>query len=187
MDKDEEYRKTPYVFYKSRNDYESQITEGNIGPWYYCEIRSFENYHGGYDKIDADGIFIAHWWNKNKTNNGEIYYLNQRLAFNNEKTANDFQKWYAEFNHSLQGYRRLWSNKLDLIKIIEATGKVHVVEKIKIENDLFDYYNDGILSEEMYDLYWWMQDNFAGEVYYWDETLYFTKAEDAMAFKLKWT
>ena len=187
MDKDTEYRKMPYVFYKSRNDYESQITEGNIGPWYYCNIIRFEEYDGGFDKITSDAIFIARWWNKNKTDNGEIYYLDHRLAFNDEKTAAKFQKWYAKLDHPLLGYRRLWLAKKDLMKIIEKTGTVHIVEKMNIENELFDSYNDERLSEEIYDLYWWMQENFEGEVYYWNGTLYFASGADAMAFKLKWT
>jgi len=78
----------------------------------------------------------------------------------------------------------LWKSPRLFLKSMKHDEELHIEAKVEARN-LFSYYSDGILSEEIFDLYCWVVDNL-DTVYYDDRALYFKSKKDAAAFKLKW-
>ena len=188
---DNSYKTQPLRFFQDKKDLDKLIEEGEMGPWYFCDVESFAEwtYNGNLESINKTGLHIARWWRKNSKPTNQLFYCikedERRLVFGVEKISREFRSWYAEQQKTDYNDTKIWPGWRSFIKEVEETGRTHIYQKLLVEDLLECYQSEGVITEEIYDLYWWMQENI-GKVYYWDDDFYFTSDEDAMAFKLKW-
>lgn len=184
------YKEEPYETFDAMSyEFHQLINGGQIGPWYFCKVESLGRWSDENElvSLSALGFKIIKWWLENKKKDSKIIYLPSEgdyLVFDNEPLAKQFKRWYKK--QDITGYSdtKLWPDNYDFHETVEETGKAHIEQKISMKR-MFGYYETNVLTEEIFDIYCWTEDNL-GEVYYWGCDFYFVNEADAVAFKLKW-
>lgn len=183
-----EYKENVYVFFESYDKF-NNIIKDLPGPWYCCDIGAMATFRDGkIRKVSVGSFKLAKWWKENKTNGATVFYQAsdgvKRLIFNEEKIAKEFTEWFK--TQELKGFEdyKLWESPHLLLRTMENDEELHIEAKVEVKK-LFSYYEDYILTEEIFDIYCWVVDNLE-TVYYEDYVLYFKRKKDAVAFKVKW-
>ncbi len=189
MSTEEDYRTESYCFFDTSRLFNELASDEPVsGPWYFCEVTSIARwYDSELRSLSALGFKVAKWWLENKKKRSKISYSDAKgrfLVFDNEKLAHQFRQWYDKQKITKYDDTNLWPTRDSFYQELEETGKIHIEQKIDVEV-LFEQYEEDILTEEIFDIYCWMEDNL-GKIYYWDSDLYFHSEKDAVAFKLKW-
>ncbi len=194
MSKDNSYHNKPYQFFMRYDDWQELLDNGNIGPWYIVSVEKPIAFFWNDDRLRScalNGFKIAQWWKKNAEKTDKIFYYktrgdNYHLIFDDKDLALKFSDWYSKLSPEVKedDSRDLWSGRNSFLKTVEINGEISLRGKLDVEL-LMEYYNDDILTEEIFDIYCWLEEN-AEKVYYWGDHFYFTQASDAIAFKLRW-
>ena len=183
-----EYKEDVYIFFGSYDKFNNIIND-QPGPWYFCDIEAIATFNDKRVRNVSAGAFkIAKWWKENKTKDSMIFYQSyneiKRLIFNEEELANRFKEWFK--TQDISGYEdyQLWKSPRLFLKTMENDEELHIEAKVNART-LFYRYDDCILTEEIFDVYCWIENNL-DTVYYETRVLYFKRKKDAVAFKIKW-